>query len=290
MDRTFNAIDVETANNNRASICQIGIVHVENGVIVDTWKSYVNPEDWFDPWIVEIHGISEEMVAASPTIPELHKKLQDRLGEIPLVSHTAFDRVSLERAMQKYELNPLQVQWLDSATVARRTWKKFSKSGYGLRNLANELGIAFKHHDALEDARAAAQILLKAITESDIGISEWLKQTAQRTSTPRETMVYKKLSGKVDGNLYGETLVFTGSLAMKRSEAVQKASAAGCLVVSSVNTDVSVLVVGTQDKHKLKGMSKSSKHRKAEELIAEGYDIQIISESDFLNLISNDAV
>ena len=60
---------------------------------------------------------------------------------------------------------------------------------------------------------------------------------------------------------------------------------AGCNVVGSVSTRVSILVVGTQNKHKLKGMAKSSKHRKAEELIASGHEVQIISESDFLDLI-----
>ena len=35
---TFNAIDVETANADRASICQIGIVHVRDGEIEDTWQ------------------------------------------------------------------------------------------------------------------------------------------------------------------------------------------------------------------------------------------------------------
>ena len=52
---TFNAIDVETANADRASICQIGIVHVRDGVVVDRWQTLVNPEDWFDPWNVSIH-------------------------------------------------------------------------------------------------------------------------------------------------------------------------------------------------------------------------------------------
>ena len=45
---TFNAIDVETANADRSSICQIGIVHVRDGRIQDTWKALINPEDWFD--------------------------------------------------------------------------------------------------------------------------------------------------------------------------------------------------------------------------------------------------
>lgn len=78
-DLTFNTIDVETANNDRASICQIGIVHVVDSVIQDTWKTYINPEDWFDPWIVDIHGITEDMVATSPTMPEIRDELRRRL-------------------------------------------------------------------------------------------------------------------------------------------------------------------------------------------------------------------
>ena len=56
---TFNSIDVETANADRASICQIGMVHVRDGQIEDRWQALVNPEDWFDPWNTSIHGISE---------------------------------------------------------------------------------------------------------------------------------------------------------------------------------------------------------------------------------------
>ena len=40
---TFNSIDVETANADRASICQIGIVHVRDGVVADTaWSASVH--------------------------------------------------------------------------------------------------------------------------------------------------------------------------------------------------------------------------------------------------------
>lgn len=72
---------------------------------------------------------------------------------------------------------------------------------------------------------------------------------------------------------------------MKRVEATQKAVQAGCVVVSSASKRTSILVVGGQDKHKLNGMSKSNIHRRVEEMIALGYDIQIISEEDFLDLI-----
>lgn len=285
MDLTFNAIDVETANTDRASICQIGIVHVVDGQIEDTWKTYINPEDWFDPWIVDIHGISEDMVASSPTMPEVRDELRRRLRGTIVISHTAFDRVAFERAMLKYDLEQLQVTWMDSAKVARRWWQKYAKRGYGLKNIASDLGIDFNHHDALEDARATALIMLRVLKESGRDIQDWLEQTASRVSKPRETFIYADLPGKIDGDLQGETLVFTGALGMKRVEATQKAVQAGCVVVNSVSKRTSILVVGVQDKHKLNGMSKSNKHRRAEEMIALGYDLQIISEQDFLDLI-----
>ncbi len=70
---TFNSIDVETANANRASICQIGIAHVQDGEIQDQWQTLIDPEDWFDPWNVDIHGIDEDAVKNSPTLPEVRE-------------------------------------------------------------------------------------------------------------------------------------------------------------------------------------------------------------------------
>ena len=106
---TFNSIDVETANADRASICQIGIVHVREGNIEDQWQTLMNPEDWFDPWNVSIHGIDEGEVRHSPTLPEVRAELRTRLRGSVLVSHTSFDQVAFERAMTRYNLEQLQV-------------------------------------------------------------------------------------------------------------------------------------------------------------------------------------
>ena len=135
---TFNAIDVETANADRASICQIGIVHVQAGVVVDRWQTLVNPEDWFDPWNVSIHGIDEKDVRRSLTLPEVREELRGRLRGSVLVSHTSFDRVAFERAMTRYDLEQLQVTWLDSAKIVRRAWpERYGRRGYGLKKRGN---------------------------------------------------------------------------------------------------------------------------------------------------------
>ena len=134
---TFTAIDVETANADRASICQIGIVHVRDGEIVDHWQTLVNPEDWFDPWNVSLHGVDEDDGRNSPIMPESRGELRWRLRGSDLVSHTSFDRVAFERAMDRYHLQQLQVTWLDSVKIARRAWpERYGKRGYGLKVIA----------------------------------------------------------------------------------------------------------------------------------------------------------
>ena len=89
-------------------------------------------------------------------------------------------------------------------------------------------------------------------------------------------------NGNADGPLFGEKLVFTGALSMPRREA---ADAAGCEVEAGVTKQTSVLVVGDQDIHRLSGHEKSSKHRKAEELMKKGQQIRILGESDFQRLL-----
>lgn len=175
----FISIDVETANADMASICQIGIAKYSDGKLIDEWSSLINPEDYFHFINIEIHGISEEDVQDSPTFIDIFETLDKHLSETICVSHTHFDRVSIHRAVEKYNLTDINTTWLDSAMVARRTWEDVAVRGYGLSNLCNKIGYEFKHHDALEDAKAAGQVLLTAIDKSGLDLSGWLKRVKQ---------------------------------------------------------------------------------------------------------------
>ncbi len=284
----FNAIDVETANEDRASICQIGIVQVRNGEITNEWKTFVNPEDYFDGWNIDIHGISEADVKDSPTLPDIRDKLSQLLRGLVLVSHTSFDRVAFERAMDKYGLEQLQVTWLDSAKIARRAWPdKFAVRGYGLKKIAKTFGMDFRHHDALEDAKTAGKIVLRACAESALDIDDWLNRVQQPIDLINKSNKNKpcRLDGRPDGPLQGETIVFTGALSIPRNQAADLAADAGCNVLSAVNKTVTMLVTGMQDIRKLNGHEKSSKHRKIKAMIDRGDEVQILSENDFLALL-----
>lgn len=286
----FVIIDVETANPDLTSICQIGVAVFSDGQFHESWSSFVNPQDYFSPINTGIHGIKEEMVINSPSWKEVHDILSNKYSNQILASHTPFDRTAIHRACEKNSIVPLECNWIDTARVVRRTWPVFSQSGYGLANVAAHFGIKFKHHDAEEDARATGEILIRAINESGSNASDWCSILAKpskssnsfKISSPSEIK-----SDDTDGALFGNVVVFTGALSIPRQAAANAASAAGCEVAATVNKHTSLLVVGDQDIRRLAGADKSTKHRKAEELIAKGQKIRIIGESDFTRLINS---
>lgn len=280
----FVAIDVETANPNCASICQVGVALFEDGELIDTWSSLVDPEDYFDPVNVSIHGITEADVAGEPPFPRVYPDLSNVLRGNTVVHHTHFDRTALTRAARRYRLSPLEAAWLDSAKVVRRAWPEFAQSGYGLSNVASTLGVSFNHHGALEDAIACGRILVHAIEHSGLSIADWIDRVQQPIGGTSYTDSIRR-EGAADGPLAGERVVFTGKLSMPRREAADLAAAAGASVSNSVTQDTTLLVVGVQDLRRTKGRKKSSKHRKAERLIREGYPISIVSEEDFLWMV-----
>ncbi|MBV1879141.1 MAG: hypothetical protein KUG79_15980 [Pseudomonadales bacterium] len=280
----FVAIDVETANADMASICQIGLAEYKDGILVQEWSSLIDPEDYFDDINIGIHGIDEKDVNGSPTLSEVGSQLSELMSNSVCVSHTHFDRVSIYRAFEKYSLKQLDITWLDSARVARRAWEECAWSGYGLANICKIIGYEFKHHDALEDAKAAGQVILSAIDKTGLDINAWLERVSAPIDPSNHGSIQRE--GNPEGEFHGETLVFTGALLIPRAEAAKLAASSGCAIGSSVTKKTTLLVVGDQDITKLAGKEKSSKHIKAEKLISKGQIIRILKESDFKELVA----
>jgi DNA polymerase III subunit epsilon len=276
----FIAVDLETANPRMSSICQIGIVAFEDGREVGAEARYVDPRDYFDPYNVAIHGITEDDVQGAPRFSDLHNWLCQQTSGHIVACHTHFDRVALAQACGLHSLEPLPCNWLDTAQVARRAWRDVAQSGYGLSSLARRFGIEFQHHDALADARTAGLILIRAIEETGFDLAHWIERCRKGISTGGSV----RREGDGDGPLVGETVVFTGALQMPRSQAADLAHEAGGAVESGVTKHTSLLVVGDQDLDKLAGHEKSSKHRKAEALIAKGQPLRILGEADFMSI------
>ncbi len=267
------------------SICQVGIALYEQETLIEEWRSYIDPEDDFDEINVSIHGIDETTVEGAPRLPDvcstIHRLLDDRVA----VCHTHFDRVAVKQAFDWHDLRHPRCEWLDSARVARRAWEEFACRGYGLANVCAFLGYEFGHHDALEDAKAAAYILNAAMRKTALDVERWLQRVRQPISGPRTGAKRDPTrDGNPEGHLFGEVLVFTGTLRIPRDQAGDLAAELGCRVTAGVSKKTTMLVVGDQDVRKLAGHEKSSKHRKAEALIAKGLQIRILRETDFEQL------
>lgn len=278
----FVAIDVETANADVGSICQIGIAEFGLDGLTQEWASLVNPESEFEVTNIAIHGITQADVCESPTFRDLAAAVSDRLSNRIVICHTAFDRSAISKAAARYQLDAPVCTWMDSARMARRIWEQFAQRGYGLANLAKYLDYRFQHHDALEDAKAVGHIVLAAMRESGLDIQSLVRKVNTK-STRFEEQVQKE--GDPDGPLFGEQIVFTGVLKMSRRAAAELAAKLGCAVHPRITKKTTLLVVGDQDLDLLAGHEKSSKHRRAEELISQGAPIRILKEGDFQQLL-----
>ncbi|WP_336512293.1 exonuclease domain-containing protein [Paracoccus shandongensis] len=158
----FVALDVETATHDRGSICQIGVACVRPDNSVETWMTYVDPQ--VDRWVfTSLHGISARTVRGAPTFAEVLPLLRDALRGQTVYQHSGFDRSAVAAACGNADLPVPEWEWRDSVYVARRAWPELrGKGGHGLASLKRHLGLVFQHHDAGEDARAAAEVVLRA--------------------------------------------------------------------------------------------------------------------------------
>lgn len=159
----FIALDVETAGKTIGGICQIGLCFVGDSGNCQTYSVLIDPEEPFEPFNTNLHGISGDTVAEAETFPIVYGALFDLLNEHSLVQHSTFDEKALTAACARYGLPMISSHWTNSVTIARQTWPELKGAGgHGLANLKKHLGLEFHHHDAGEDARAAASVILMA--------------------------------------------------------------------------------------------------------------------------------
>lgn len=162
----FVAVDVETANFFRGSVCQVGLVTVRDGVIVDEWVSMMQPPPghvWVDFERGQVHGFTTaELEAQQPFArvwPEVVRGLAD---EVVVAHNAAFDVTALQEAAAAGGFGELQFDFACSLVLSRRN---LTLDSYTLDVVAQECGVALdRHHDALADARAAAEITIALAT------------------------------------------------------------------------------------------------------------------------------
>lgn len=290
VDNRFIAIDVETANPWFGSICQIGAVEFSGGEITNEWQSLVNPDCEFHDFHVRLHKITPDLVVGAPPIGSAIERLRSIVGDDLIASYGPFDRSAVSQACTQNSVPGLPNPWLNIHQVVKRAWpERYSAGGYRLTSVCKFLGVPLpRHHNAIDDARAAGMVLVRACEATGLSSSEWLARNRRPVLAPHRP-ASEAIEVNQDGPLTGEVIVFTGALQMPRRQAQEAAAALGCQPANGVTKKTTILVVGDQDLTRTLGKEKSSKHQKAEALIEAGADIRIIGESDFLSMITIDS-
>ena len=300
----FVAIDFETANSLRSSVCSIGIVKVENGRIREEKHTLINPLSEFHYYNTKIHGITEYMVQDAPTFEEYWPKFKEYVQNQTLIAHNAsFDIGVLRESLNRFHEIPPTFQFGCSYRISKKVWPNLYN--HKLSTVANYLSIRLNHHDALEDARASALITIEALRKTQtasvqelsklyklkIGSSEMPKKFTSRSSkSKQDASLHEVVSQNNEPNprhpFYGANIVFTGRMeSMTRIMAAQYATNCGAICQGRVDLDTNFLVVGDQALHKYVQGIKSAKMAKVEQLIQQGYPIEIVGEQDFLKVV-----
>lgn len=267
----FVSVDVETSCSSKSSICQVGIVGFHEGREVLTYSALVDPRDEFDPFNVGLHGIDAHHVRGRPHFGKLYGQIADHLHDKVTVAHSSFDRGALSAAAAVYGRSPFAARWLDSVEVARRAWPQLPN--HKLNTVANHLGLTFTHHDALNDARVAGLIVVRASEETGLGLTDWF-------ASPRKIKARAPVAREGGaGPLAGHCVCMTGDFSAPKAEMADRIAAAGGAVTSTVSRKTTMLVLGVQDPSTFAGKNKSAKHIKALELQAAGQAIEIVDES-----------
>ena len=171
-DEEYVAFDLETTglSSKKDKIIEIGAVILKNGREVDRFQTFVDPERHLEPKIVELTGITEDMLKGAPKIEEVLPKFLEFCGDRVLVAHNSdFDTgfIRAECLRQGYEFTATA---LDTLILSQNLMPQLNK--FKLDIVSNALSLPdFNHHRAADDAMTCGLIFhrfIEKLEELDI--------------------------------------------------------------------------------------------------------------------------
>lgn len=311
----FTAIDFETANSYRGSPCQLGLVRVRDGIVVEKARVLMRPPeviDYFDDFNVGLHGITPRMVAHAPRWSDVLPELVRVIGDDIVVTHNAgFDIGVIRYACAADGIEWPSLRFACTLVMARKALRLPS---YRLPFVVDALGLQMgDHHDALADSIAVVDVIcalaeregvesVEALADSlgmcvgRMSAGLYLGSVGRRHEPGKEglglgcgRLVRPELNPDADpdGYLYGRAVVFTGALmSMTRQLAWEECAKVGAIPEPSTTKRTNVLVIGDVNPATLRpGAELTHKAAKAFALQQKGQDIEVMTEDDFLRCL-----
>lgn len=306
----FVALDIETATPKRANICEIGVVAVKDENIVQRRDFLIQPPgNYYSVIHSSIHGISKEMTENCPSFADVADEISSFInGNLVVCHNSSFDIYSLIDAFFEAGKNVPDFNYLCSYRMAKIAFPGLFS--YSLALLCKDLGIPFSgHHRAASDAEGCANILLKILDVHNLRIDNVAEELGfkpgsviHNTHDPFtlnnyccidstfKGLVTPVIKETADCYFSGREVCFTGSFALaSRNTLLKLVAEVGGIPMDRIRKTTNVLVVGQQDYRIVGETGMSSKQRKAQDLIAKGQDLVIMSEDEFLMNLGIDA-
>lgn len=297
---SYAVIDIETTGLSPQfnEIIELAVIKVCDGEIVEQFSSLIQPAPQDDgtflpPFIIDLTGITDEMLVSAPKIVDVLPKYLELLGDLPLVGHNInFDINFLYDNAEKFLSRPLTNDYVDTMRLSRRLHPELES--HRLLDLAYLYTANYMNaHRALVDCTVTEKCyrgLHKDALEQYGSVESFINECKKKYYGLRVSDITASTTEIDPENpLYGKIFVFTGALErMTRREAMQIVVNRGGINGSSVTKKTNYLVLGNNDYCLSMTCEKTSKQKKAEKLILDGYDVNIIPENVFYDMISND--
>ena len=318
----FIAIDFETANERRDSACEVSMVRVSGHEVVDVYTRLIKPHSSmkFNPRNIGIHGITPKEVADAPEFDVVASEMWSFANGLPLVAHNAaFDLGVLTKTANLYSVSVPDIDFYCTKILARNE-PSVDLLNYGLVNICDYLGLDFREtHRAEADATACAEVTLRLgglqgaedlphlaarllVTPGKVRDGVYGGSRSPRKSragnypstfTKAEALKYienlQEDEFSLDDDFAGKEVVFTGTLtSMDRRTAQELVLRAGGIPGGSVTKKTSMVVVGAEYDAELRpGAELSGKLKGVLDKRTKGANIEVITESEFLELFEN---
>lgn len=282
-------IDFETTglNCDTDEILQVSIIDQDENVLMNQYCRAVRHNSWESA--SSVNGIYPPRVAFCPPFEKVAPYVQDILFRADKV--LAYNCSFEQGFLSSNGINPYILFWCDPMKEIVDYCNASSgghRSRMALQSAARIIGYDYNAHDALEDVKATLQVHNFAT-----------KSKEAKTQAPAPTKP-KSRSGRVlypenkqadpRHPLYGKTLVITGQLPIDREQASLRAAALGAKVRIKLSPRTQILVCGQREEEWTERFGeKSSKIKKAEQMNAEGANIEFMSGERFMELLHQPA-
>lgn len=289
----YIVIDIEATGLSPEydEIIEICALKYRNKTLIDKFCSLVKPTSPVDEYITSLTGITNDMLISAPVISDVIPLLFNYVGNDIIVGHSVnFDINFIYDSCIQHLSKPFTNDYVDTLRIARLLHKEEPHNR--LKDLSQRYNLSYDNaHRAEFDCLLTNKILSIFNDEftSKYGNNETLSHIFNTTKSKVKScdISTDKTDFDISNPIYSKNVVFTGTLEkMPRKEAMQMVADLGGINGDNITKNTNFLVLGNNDYCTSIKNGKSNKQKKAESYKLKGYDIDIISENVFYDMLN----